>query len=139
MTVSTFYLRHIEHILTRSYACSQPLLPMIPERYKIKTLKHVNFRVLAYREAVPEKIFLNECLSMHRLHEMLPYSFLCDDIRLSYRFNMTVFVKCLTFFENNCLFRINGRECRMLSICLILKRKFSKYTVRGAVAFILLA
>jgi len=47
---------------------------------------------------------------------MLPYSFLGDDIRLSYRFNMTVFVKGLTFFEINCSFRINGRKYRMLSI-----------------------
>jgi len=76
---------------------------------------------------------------MHRFSVMLPYSFFVDDVRLSSRFNMTVFVKCVTFFENNWSFRINGRECRMLSIYLILKRNFSKYTVRGTVAFILLA
>jgi hypothetical protein len=36
--------------------------------------------VLGDRGAAPETNFLNECLSMHQLREMLPYSFLCDDI-----------------------------------------------------------
>ena len=61
---------------------------------------------------------------------MLPYSFFGDDVRLSYRSNMTVFVKCLTFFENNCSIRVNGRECGMLSIHLILMRKINKQIVR---------
>jgi hypothetical protein len=40
----------------------------------------LKFRVLGYREATPKTIFLNECLSMHRLREMLPCRLLCDDI-----------------------------------------------------------
>lgn len=56
--------------------------------------------------------------------------FFINNIMMSYHFNMTLIVKCLTIFGYKCSFRIKRKEWGVLSIYLIFKEILANKPLR---------